>query len=123
MSSQSGLILHVEDHEDSRAVINILLTQHGYQVTSVETRAEALEHALLTSFDLFLLDFQLRDMDGAQMCKRLREQWPHTPVIFLSGDATESSREVARQAGASAYLLKPLGVEDLPKTIASLIHK
>jgi len=58
-------------------------------------------------FDLFILDYHYRDGSGVDLCRRLRQIRPLTPVIFYSGAAYESDREQALGAGAEAYIVKP----------------
>ena len=58
-------------------------------------------------FDLYLLDTQLPDLDGFELCRRMRNLDPQTPILFFSGAAYESDKQKGFEAGASAYVTKP----------------
>ena len=58
-------------------------------------------------FDLCLLDSRLPDIDGFELCRRMRAVDPHTPILFFSGAAYEADKKRGIEAGANAYLIKP----------------
>ena len=62
---------------------------------------------LTERFDLCLLDSRLPDLDGFELCSRMRAMNSHTPILFFSGDAYESDKKKGLAAGANAYLTKP----------------
>ena len=67
----------------------------------------ALELAHSAAFDVYLLDNQLPDGTGSELCQRLREFDRDTPIVFFSGDAYESDRQRAFNSGAQEYVEKP----------------
>jgi len=71
-------------------------------------------------FDLYLLDAWLPDLDGVELCRRVRVLDPHTPVVFYSGAAYDDDKKKAIEAGANAYVTKP-DVDDLLGRITELV--
>jgi CheY-like chemotaxis protein len=102
-----GRVLYVEDHDDSRVMMALMLRGAGFEVTEAASGAEALRLARGGRFDLYLLDHTLPDASGVALCEALREFDKDTPVVFYSGRALEREREEAFKAGAQAYLVKP----------------
>jgi CheY-like chemotaxis protein len=100
-------ILYVEDHDDTRVLMAILLKNAGFEVTEAANGIEALKQAKAEKFDLYLLDHTFPDASGVTICKALREFDAHTPIIFYSARAMEQEREEAINAGAQDYLIKP----------------
>ena len=118
MSPIRRRILYLDDHEDSRIMLAVLLTGAGYEVETVSAAREAWARA--QAFNLLILDFKLPDGDGIALCRQIREFDPLTPVIIYSGMARESDREAAYRAGANAFVAKP-GVADLLREVKSLL--
>lgn len=100
-------VLCVDDHQDSREMLSTLLHFESIDATAVGTAAEALSSMGAQRFDLYLLDSQLPDLDGFQLCRRMREMDPITPILFFSGDAYETDKTKGIEAGANAYVAKP----------------
>ncbi|MCC2672715.1 MAG: pleD, partial [Armatimonadetes bacterium] len=123
MSEHSVVILNVNDDPATRYVISHALRQSGYQVREAVNGAEAL--ACVPSCDLVLLDIQLPDMDGFEVCRRIREQtaprW--LPVIHVSGVFVEDDHHVeSLQGGADAYLTYPIPPNVLRATISAFLR-
>jgi DNA-binding NtrC family response regulator len=78
-------VLYVDDHEDTCALMRVVLARAGYEVSVASCAAEALEHAGREEFDIYVLDNRLPDSTGLELLGRLREFGPHTPVVFYSG--------------------------------------
>ncbi len=104
---KSPRVLSVDDDEDTREMLGILLNSVGVELTSVSTASEVLVLSQTECFDAYLLDAWLPDLDGVELCRRLRNLDPHAVVVFYSGAAYEVDRKRAREAGASAYVCKP----------------
>jgi CheY-like chemotaxis protein len=99
-------ILFVEDHDDTRSMIRLLLGNRGYQVKTAESANEGLELAQNESFDLFLLDYQLGDGNGKELCQKIREFDADTPILFFSASHPKIQQE-AVECGAQGFVLKP----------------
>ena len=103
----SPTVLCVEDDEDSREMLSLLLKHWRIETKAVGTATQALSMIQAERFDLYLLDTQLPDLDGFELCRRLRSLDPKTPILFFSGAAYESDKQKGMEAGASAYVAKP----------------
>ena len=100
-------VLYADDHEDTCEMVTATLKFSDIEVTSAKTVAEAWRLAQTEYFDLYLLEIRFPDGDGLELCRRLRECAPHTPIIFYSGFAYEADKKSGLAAGANAYLAKP----------------
>ena len=116
-------ILVVEDNRDSRDMIRTLLSESdvGYDVTAVETAAEALDLDGKDPFDLHVLDIWLPGMDGLGLCRRLRERGRTQPIIFFSAMVQTTDRHYVLAAGADEFLVKPKDIDQLLPTVARLL--
>ncbi|HEY0378994.1 MAG TPA: response regulator [Pyrinomonadaceae bacterium] len=99
-------ILFVEDHDDTRFVIRLLLGHRGYQVETAETAYRGLELAQSEPFDLFLLDYQLADGNGKDLCEKIRQFDLDTPILFFSASHPKIQQD-AVECGAQGFVLKP----------------
>jgi DNA-binding response OmpR family regulator len=117
-------ILYIEDHEDTRDLIALVLTEQNYEVTTDGTIEGALRFvATQEKFDLYILDSRLPDGSGLDLCKKLRGLDSHTPILFYSAAAYELDKKSALAAGAQGYLVKPVGLSDLCDQVSSLIQQ
>jgi len=119
------LILDVDDDEAGRYAIGRQLTQAGYDVRGAGTGARGLELASSERPDLILLDIRLPDIDGFEVCKRIREtpSIADTPIIQLSASYIDTlSRAKGLNNGADAYLTEPVEPEILLATVNSLLR-
>jgi two-component system response regulator PilR (NtrC family) len=114
-------ILFVEDDPDITDSVSLLLEAAGFRVTQSSCVAEADQLAHGGGFDLYLLDSQLPDGLGINLCRQIRAVDPSTPIIFCSGASEETDKLAALAAGAQAYLVKPQGLDDLERTIQGLL--
>lgn len=103
----SPTVLCVEEDEDSREMLSLLLKHWRIEAKAVGTATQALSMIQAERFDLYLLDTQLPDLDGFELCRRMRSLDPHTPILFFTGAAYESDKQKGIEAGASAYVAKP----------------
>lgn len=100
-------ILCVEDDEDSRAILITLLKHALIEAQAVGTAVQAISSIQKERFDLYLLDSQLPDVDGFDLCRRIRDFDTETPILFFSGAAYEADKKQGLEAGANAYVVKP----------------
>lgn len=116
-------ILYVEDHEDTRELVVLVLKQRHYEVTTSTTIETAVKLASQNQYDLYLLDSWLPDGSGFELCKRIRGFDFDTPILFYSAAAYEIDRELALKNGAQGYLIKPTQNSDLCNLVSSLISR
>ena len=96
-------ILCVDDHADTCALIAVILKDH--EVIPAATKSEGLRAAKSQQFDLILLDYHLRDGNGPELSKQIREFNPKIPILFVTGTYTMTRREVL-EAGAQGVVRK-----------------
>ena len=97
-----------------------LLRLAAIECKAVGTAAQALSLVQAEHFDLCMLDAWLPEVDGFELCRRMRAFDPHIPILFFSGAAHETDKSKALAAGASAYVTKP-DICDLVENIEQLI--
>lgn len=100
-------VLCVDDDEDSRVMLTTLLKLALIDAKAVGTGAQALSSIRAEHFDLYMLDWRLPDVDGFELCRRMRDFDPDTPILFFSGAAYEADKKKGIEAGANAYVIKP----------------
>jgi DNA-binding response OmpR family regulator len=112
-------ILYAEDNEDACFMLTTLLGFSDIDVSLARSIREAFYAAQNRHFDLYLLNSRFSDGSGFDLCRRLREFKPQTPIVFYSGDAHETDKQKGLAAGANAYLFKP-DVDTVAPTILQL---
>jgi CheY-like chemotaxis protein len=122
MTPYNKRILCVDDEEETLDMLCGLLGLVNCEVSTAGTMNEALEMIAGGRFDLYLLDNWLPGGSGAELCKRIRDSDPATPVVFYSGASLDSEREEALAAGAQAYLVKPGDLGLLLETVGDLLR-
>ena len=122
MSQVKCRVLLIDDHRDTSEMLQLLLGEEDYVVTTAATVQEALSLAAGEKFDLYVLDKRLPDGNGVELCTKLNEITPGVPCIFYTGDAYEIHRVEAMAAGADAYVAKP-DIEGLMENINKLLAK
>ncbi|MBI5967134.1 MAG: response regulator [Deltaproteobacteria bacterium] len=114
-------ILVVDDDELVLIAIQELLTPLGFSVTTSPSGFDALERMANDRFDLVILDIIMPEMDGFEVCEKLRkiEAYTETPVIILTAKSGEEDRQRGMEAGANLYLPKPIS----PKRLIALVEE
>src|SRR5512133_68772 len=121
--SNAPHILVIDDEPQILRAIRTILTEKQFRVTTASRGEEGLALAATHEPDLIILDLGLPDMDGVEVCKRLRE-WTQIPIIILSVRDSEKDKVAALDAGADDYLTKPFGIEELLARVrVALRHK
>ena len=105
-------ILVIDDEPQIRRAIKTILTEKGFKVATASSGEEGLTLAAANVPDIIILDLGLPDMDGVEVCMRLRE-WTQCPIIILSVRDSERDKVTALDKGADDYLTKPFGIEEL----------
>lgn len=119
---KSRRILYIEDHDDTRELVTLLLAQKSYEVITGTTIASGVALAGAEDFDLYLLDSWLPDGSGLDLCKRIRQFDKTTPILFYSAAAYAADSELALECGAQAYLVKPSQPTELCDLVTDLIE-
>jgi two-component system KDP operon response regulator KdpE len=105
-------ILAVDDDAALLRVLRIGLVALGHEVLTASTGAQGISQAAVGAPDVIVLDLGLPDLDGLEVCRRIR-QWSAVPIIVLSADGTEDRKIAALDGGADDYMTKPFGMGEL----------
>src|ERR1041384_138141 len=105
-------ILHVEDDQDTRALVAFILRGEGWEVVSVENAKAALEVTAAGGVDLYFLDNWIEGGTDNVLCRTLRSSDPHIPILFYSGAVFPLDVKTALACGAQGYLEKPCTPEE-----------
>ena len=105
-------ILVIDDELQILRAMRTILTEKQFKVTTASRGEEGLTLAAANEPDIVILDLGLPDMEGVEVCSRLRE-WTECPIIVLSVRDSERDKVAALDAGADDYLTKPFGIEEL----------
>ena len=123
MVAEGLSVLLVDDHQDTRDMLELLFEEWGYSATLVSTATEGLKHLLARNFDIIILDNWLPDLDGVELCRQIREFNRSTPIIFYSAAMMGSEDRAALAAGANAYIYKGNGLAGLREAMADELKK
>ena len=104
-------VLVIDDEPQILRALRAILAAH-FRVTTASRGEEGLTLAAANPPDVVILDLGLPDMDGFEVCARLRE-WTQVPIIVLSVRDSERDKVAALDKGADDYLTKPFGIEEL----------
>lgn len=113
-------VLCVDNDEDSREMLSTLLKFYRFEAETVATAAQALSLIQAERFDLYLLEARLPGLDGFELCRRMHDVDPRTPILFFSGAAYEADKKRGIEAGATAYVSKT-DVDGLLGRISQLV--
>ena len=110
--SNAPHILVIDDEPQILRAMRAILAEKQFRVTTASRGEDGLTLAAANEPDLVILDLGLPDMDGVEVCARLRE-WTQVPIIILSVRDSERDKVAALDMGADDYLTKPFGIEEL----------
>ncbi|MCK4697706.1 MAG: response regulator, partial [Dehalococcoidia bacterium] len=116
-------ILIIDDDESSRRSLSLILGKNGYEAETAGTGQEALEKAQKRFFNLAFLDIRLPDVEGTKLIAPLKEMHPSLEVIMITGYASVETAVQALTDGASAYITKPLNMDEVLATVEGLLEK
>ena len=123
MQSELPSVLLVEDHEDTRKMLELLFEEWGYRATLVGTAIAGLKQLLEHRFNLIILDNWLPDLDGVELCRQIRAADRQTPIIFYSSAGMGSEDRAALAVGANAFIAKGSGLAVLREAMAEALRK
>jgi len=119
----AGNILIVEDEESIRKFVRINLERANFLVREAETGEEGLRIVQEEEIDLVVLDIMLPGIDGFEVCKKLREQFPRIGIIMLTAKSQDIDRIIGLEHGADDYMVKPFNPRELVLRIESLLRR
>ena len=115
ISKEIRTILVVEDYEDVRQMLRILLESEDFRVLEASTGAEALRIVKSDRPDVILMDLALPGFDGFETIRRIRkiDGFQNTPIVILTAHSGPSVYETARRAGTDFFMTKPVDFDEL----------
>jgi pilus assembly protein CpaE len=116
-------ILIVDDDRDSLKLIGLMLQRRGYQISAAQNGMQALAKAESEMPDLIILDVMMPDLDGFEVCRRLRAnpKTAHTPIIMFTAKTQVNDKVLGFQAGADDYLTKPIHPAELSSRVEAVL--
>lgn len=122
MNNEKRKILMIDDDEDLSFIISEMLSSYGYAVTCATTGEEAFSMLSKETFHLLLLDINLPDETGFELCTELRKV-STVPVIFASARTSEEDRVTGFDIGGDDYLPKPYSMKELLSRVNALMRR
>jgi DNA-binding response OmpR family regulator len=116
----------VDDDEEMNRAIGLMLKMLNCEVTTFQAARPAAQRLLTGKTpDLLLLDINMPEVSGLDMLEfmRRRKEWKELPVVMLSSEAADSMVDRALQMGADSYLIKPVTIEELEKSMTIAFRK
>jgi DNA-binding NtrC family response regulator len=116
-------VLVAEDDDIVRGMLERMLSELGYEVSTARHGQEALDLALGsgTPFDLVITDVRMPRMGGPELGRRLEQRWPGLPVLYISGYDTEASAGTDAAHRRYAFMRKPFDPDELARRVARLL--
>lgn len=117
-------ILIVDDNPDIREVLSVLLSSENYEIEEAENGRAAIEKLFdsKNSFDLIILDIMMPDMNGIEVCSKVREK-SQIPILFLTAKSQDNDMIEAYSNGGDDFLVKPFSRTELVLKVKSLIRR
>jgi len=106
-------LMLVDDEERFLQTTSKMIRKKGYDVITAVSGEECLENLEKELVHVVILDVKMPGMDGVETLKRIKQKYPRIEVIMLTGHATADSAVEGLKSGATDYLQKPTGIEDL----------
>lgn len=115
-------VLAVDDDQALLRVLRIGLTSFGHDVLVASTGEQGISRAAVGAPDIVVLDLGLPDLDGMEVCRRIR-QWSDVPIIVLSADGTEDRKIASLDGGADDYMTKPFSAQVYVEKLWRIYHR
>lgn len=122
-ASQMAKVLLVEDDHDISELVADYLSYEHYQVDRVYNGADGLDRLKFYQYDVVILDWELPQMTGLEICKQYREAGGLTPILMLTAKRAIDDRAEGLDVGADDYLVKPFHVKELLSRIRALLRR
>ncbi|CAN5429708.1 response regulator transcription factor [soil metagenome] len=116
-------ILLIEDDPNILELVDIHLKDIHCTTTKANNGTDGLKHALKKNFDLIILDIMLPDIDGIEVCKRIRAEKISTPVMMLTARSEEIDKVIGLETGADDYLTKPFSIREFIARVKAILRR
>jgi two-component system KDP operon response regulator KdpE len=121
--AQRLIALIVEDDAGIRQSLFETLTALGFMIGEASNGEQALLRLRMVDYDALLLDINMPGMGGIETCRRIRQSYPHVPIIMLTVRDKEDDKVEALDAGADDYVTKPFQIRELTARLRSAIRR
>ncbi len=118
-----GNILIIEDDLDLARIARLSLETHGFSVETSDNGRLGCERALAGEHDLVVLDLNLPEMEGLEICRRMRALACETPILMLSARVDEVDRVIGLELGADDYVTKPVSPRELAARVKAILRR
>ena len=118
----AGTVLVVDDERNIVQLVRLYLTKEGFRVESAGNGREAVEKAAVIRPDLVVLDLMLPELDGLEVCRRLRKD-SNVPIIMLTARGDDVDRIVGLELGADDYVVKPFNPRELVARVKAVLRR
>ena len=115
-------VLIVEDEQSIASFVSLYLKNAGYDVRTAATGAEALAQAAASEVSLIILDLMLPDIDGIDVCRRIRQR-SEVPILMLTARDEDVDKIIGLEVGADDYLTKPFNPRELVARVKSILRR
>ncbi len=122
-TSSKATILVIEDDPDIADLLGIHLSDLGYALDRAVDGKTGLDKALHGDYALVILDLMLPELDGLEVCKRIRSKDPYLPILMLTAKAEELDKVLGLELGADDYLTKPFSIRELIARVKALFRR
>ena len=116
-------ILVVDDDDEIRDLLEFDLQQSGYNVDTASDGIQGLEKALVSRYDLILLDVMMPKMNGFDVCKNIRKSQNSVPILLLTAKGTINDKTEGFDCGADDYLVKPFDIQEVLLRVRALMRR
>ncbi len=116
-------LLLVDDEENLRSMLEAALQHNGFDVIAAANGRDALDAVATAKPDVIILDVMLPDLDGFEVCRRLRADGTRTPVLFLTARDATDDKVRGLTLGGDDYLVKPFSLDELVARVQALLRR
>lgn len=121
--STAKRILIIEDDQALADLVRLHLTDQHWETVHCADGRTGLETAQRETFDLLVLDLMLPDIDGFEICRRLRAEQAYLPILMLTSRSEEMDRVLGLELGADDYLTKPFSIRELIARVKAIFRR
>jgi len=122
VSTKTPTVLVVEDESSIASFVALYLKNAGYEVTTAATGSEALARVAASEVALIILDLMLPDIDGIEVCRRIRQR-SDVPILMLTARDEDVDKIIGLEVGADDYLTKPFNPRELVARVKSVLRR
>lgn len=116
-------LLLVDDEDNLRSMLGAALRHHGFEVEAAASGREALALTASLRPDLVVLDVMMPDLDGFEVCRRLRQDGSRAPILFLTARDAIEDKVRGLTLGGDDYLVKPFSLDELVARVQALLRR